>query len=318
MEREQVTETEVQELVELAARSTDGLAASRKWVVNPEVCRRYLAAAASASKPGAAAALPFLLRSARWRDEEAVDTIQEDRALAVFERSLRATMLYEVIVDASDRPLMVERVGAWDLTRLTRLVDESSEQVVRAHILVNERIRVRLDGGGGADGGGGGGGGGSGGGGGGDRRAVLVFDLQGLGMAHLACRSLLRLFGALSSLDAAHFPDTVGTIICLDAPRVFAALWAAVSRLVAAGTRNKLLVYANTARAEALGALRELCGAACLPRELGGACDDAPPYHIGCLPDLDVDRPEPPGGEAAGEDAGESRLCGETTRSEAA
>ena len=87
---------------------------------------------------------------------------------------------------------------------------------------------------------------------------MLVFDLQGLGMAHLACRSLLRLFGTLSSLDAAHFPDTVGTIVCLDAPRVFAALWAAVSRLVATGTRNKLLVYANTARAEALGALREL------------------------------------------------------------
>ena len=131
-------ETEVQELVELAARSTDGLAASRKWVVSPSVCRRYLAAAASASKPGATAALPFLLRSARWRDEQAVDTMLEDRALVNFEHSLRETMLYEVWSDASGRPLMVERVGAWDLARLTRLVDESPEQVVRAHILVQE------------------------------------------------------------------------------------------------------------------------------------------------------------------------------------
>ena len=109
---------------------------------------------------------------------------------------------------------MVERVGAWDLARLTRLVDESPEQVVRAHILVNERIRVRLDGGGGADGDGGaladGEASAADAGALTDRRAVLVFDLQGLGMAHLACRSLLRLFGTLSSLDAAHFPDTVG------------------------------------------------------------------------------------------------------------
>ena len=222
MEREQVTEAEVQQLVELAARSTDGLAASRKWVVSPAVCRRYLAAAASASKPGAAAALPFLLRSARWRDEQAVDAMQEDQALLGFERELRAAMLYEVWNDTSGRPLMVERVGAWDLARLTRMVDESPEQVIRAHILVNERIRLRLDGGGGAACGGGADGdggafadggastdGGVGGGALADRRAVLVFDLQGLGMAHLACRSLLRLFGTLSSLDAAHFPDTV-------------------------------------------------------------------------------------------------------------
>ena len=214
-----MTEAEVQQLVELAARSTDGLAASRKWVVSPAVCRRYLAAAASASKPGAAAALPFLLRSARWRDEQAVDAMQEDQALLGFERELRAAMLYEVWNDTSGRPLMVERVGAWDLARLTRMVDESPEQVIRAHILVNERIRLRLDGGGGAACGGGADGDGGafadggastdGGGALADRRAVLVFDLQGLGMAHLACRSLLRLFGTLSSLDAAHFPDTV-------------------------------------------------------------------------------------------------------------
>ena len=215
-----MTEAEVQQLVELATRSTDGLAASRKWVVSPAVCRRYLAAAASASKPGAAAALPFLLRSARWRDEQAVDAMQEDQALLGFERELRAAMLYEVWNDTSGRPLMVERVGAWDLARLTRMVDESPEQVIRAHILVNERIRLRLDGGGGsARGGGADGDGGAfadggastdGGGALADRRAVLVFDLHGLGMAHLACRSLLRLFGTLSSLDAAHFPDTVG------------------------------------------------------------------------------------------------------------
>ena len=185
-----VTEAEVQELVELAVRSTDGLAASRKWVVSPAVCRRYLAAGASAGVPGATAVLPFLLRSARWRDEEAVDAMLEDRALVSFERSLREAMLYDVWNDSSGRPLLVERVGAWDLARLTRLVDESPEQVIRAHILVNERIRVQIDadvdgrasaaGGPPALA---------------DRRAVLVFDLQGLGMAHLARPSLLRLFG---------------------------------------------------------------------------------------------------------------------------
>ena len=177
------------ELVELAARSTDGLAASRKWVVSPAVCRRYLAAGASAGAPGATAVLPFLLRSARWRDEEAVDAMLEDRALVSFERSLREAMLYDVWNDSSGRPLLVERVGAWDLARLTRLVDESPEEVIRAHVLVNERIRVQLDADADADGRASAAGGPT------DRRAVLVFDLQGLGMAHLARPSLLRLFG---------------------------------------------------------------------------------------------------------------------------
>ena len=291
----EVTETDVQELVELAAQSTGDLSTSQaKWIVSPAVCRRYLAAAASASKPGAAAALPFLLRSARWRDEWAVDAMLEDYALAAFERSLRAVLLYEVCIDASGRSVMVERVGAWDLARLTNLVDESAEQVVRAHVLVNEQIRVRLDSGGGADRRGGAA----------DRRAVLVFDLQGLGVGHLACRSLLRLFATLSRLDSEHFPDTVGTIVCVDAPRAFAALWAVVSRLVATGTRQKLLVYASTARAEALGALRELCGAACLPRELGGARDDAPPYSsVGIEAEGHVDHDDQP---EEGVDVGET------------
>ena len=266
----EVTETDVQELVELAAQSTGDLSTSQaKWIVSPAVCRRYLAAAASASKPGAAAALPFLLRSARWRDEWAVDAMLEDYALAAFERSLPAVLLYEVCIDASGRSVMVERV-------------------------VNEQIRVRLDSGGGADRRGGAA----------DRRAVLVFDLQGLGVGHLACRSLLRLFATLSRLDSEHFPDTVGTIVCVDAPRAFAALWAVVSRLVATGTRQKLLVYASTARAEALGALRELCGAACLPRELGGARDDAPPYSsVGIEAEGHVDHDDQP---EEGVDVGET------------
>ena len=45
----------------------------------------------------------------------------------------------------SGRSLMVERVGAWDLARLTRLVDESPEQVVRAHILVQEASFVMVN-----------------------------------------------------------------------------------------------------------------------------------------------------------------------------
>ena len=88
----------------------------------------------------------------------------------------------------------------------------------------------------------------------------------------------------------------MGTIVCIDAPRVFAALWAGVSRLVATGTRNKLLVYANTARPEALGALRELCGAPCLPSERGGSRDDALPYRRD-TDDVDGDG-DRPGGDA--------------------
>ena len=83
-----VTVNEVRELVKLATSSTDGLGASSSFVVDAAVCRRYLTAAATTPKPGPAETLPYLLSTARWRDENQVESLQHDRMIGDYERHL--------------------------------------------------------------------------------------------------------------------------------------------------------------------------------------------------------------------------------------
>lgn len=260
------TAAAVEELRALVAAAPDLDASSREWALGPSVCHRYLAAGIASAKPGAAEALPFLLRTARWRESQAVGgAMLADDALSAFEEALRPKLLYSLSRDRAGRPLMIERVGAWDLTELTRVMTDSAGEVMRAHVLVNERIRVSVDEAGFASEGA-------------DPRAVLVFDMDGLGLRHLASRKLLQVFSEMSKLDSDHFPHTVGTIFVVGAPRAFSALWAAASAFVAEGTKKKVSVFSWAAAAEAHATLRECVGEACLPRELGGELVGAPPY----------------------------------------
>ena len=260
----EVTAKDIKELVELAASSTDGLGASSSFVSDKAVCRRYLRAAATTSLPGPANTLPYLLATARWRDECQVETMLADRTLSDHERHLRTVLLYDLTVDHAGRPLMIERPGAWDVDDLSREVTEAEDEMVRAHVHVLEQIRLAVDGGGGVSRA--------------DRRAVLVFDMAGMGLRLLGSKTILRAFSRMSKLDADHYPETVGSIFVVNAPRAFSAAWAVAQPFVAEGTQKKVSVFSWAAATAAHEALSSCCGAACLPRELGGTRSNAPPY----------------------------------------
>ena len=136
--------------------------------------------------------------------------------------------------------------------------------MVRAHVHVLERVRLAVDGCGGDDQGAS------------DRRAVLIFDMAGMGLRLLASKTILGAFSRMSKLDTDHFPETVGSVYVVNAPRAFSAAWAMVQPFVAKGTQKKVAVFSWAAAAaanEALCGCCGCCGAACLPREL-----PPPPY----------------------------------------
>ena len=236
------------------------------------MCRHYLTAAATTPKPGPAETLPYLLSTARWRDENQVESLQHDRMIGDYERRLRQVLLYDLTVDHTGRPLMIERPGSWDVDALAREVTEAEDQMVRAHVHVLERVCLAVDGCGADDQGAS------------DRRAVLIFDMAGMGLRLLASKTILGAFSRMSKLDTDHFPETVGSVYVDNAPRAFSAAWAMVQPFVAKGTQKKVAVFSWAAAAAANEALCGCCGccgccgAACLPRELGGTRTNAPPY----------------------------------------
>ena len=140
------TDVERRELIELVGSHLDGLAEpSRRWAVDPAVCDRYLVCGECNGKPGAEATLPFLLGTARWRDEMVVHEMLTDEHLCAAELRVRSLLLYALSTDAKGRPLMIERCGAWDIPALSAFAAESAAELVRAHCLVNERIRIAVD-----------------------------------------------------------------------------------------------------------------------------------------------------------------------------
>lgn len=187
------------ELSRLLAESceAEGLSeGAAKWCSDQGVLQRYVDCANANGCP-AEQNVRFLTRTASWREEMLVDGMGEDEALRQVELKLRALMLYHLSRDSTGRPLMIQRVGAWDVAALTEFTSAHHEDVMRAHVLVDEWIRQQVDrlaienpipl----------------------ERQAVLIFDMEGLSWAHLSATSLMSLFSSMCKLDSDHFPDTV-------------------------------------------------------------------------------------------------------------
>lgn len=261
--------------VQLLVESAQGLSEEARQFCNATVCSRYMVAARD-NKQTAKDALLFLMSTVKWREEMGLENMETDKELLIFEADLQAhVLLYHLSVDAHSRPLLVERVGAWDLATVRKVISDpqSREAVMRAHFLVSERIRRLVDENHAAQkdshsavghpv----------------DMRATLVFDAKDLPWSIIGWRGLHVVFGEMSRLDAAHFPNTIGMIFILNVSRAVAAAWAVISEFVAIQTRYKVKIFSWTETTAAHAALCERCGAESLPPELGGCRTDSAPY----------------------------------------
>ncbi|KAA0705263.1 SEC14-like protein 1 [Triplophysa tibetana] len=99
---------------------------------------------------------------------------------------------------------------------------------------------------------------------------TCLVDLEGLNMRHLwrpGIKALLRIIEVVG----ANYPETLGCLLILRAPRVFPVLWTLVSPFIDENTRKKFLIYAGNDY-QGTGGLVDYINKDFIPDFLGGDC----------------------------------------------
>ncbi|XP_055041247.1 SEC14-like protein 1 [Misgurnus anguillicaudatus] len=99
---------------------------------------------------------------------------------------------------------------------------------------------------------------------------TCLVDLEGLNMRHLwrpGIKALLRIIEVVG----ANYPETLGCLLILRAPRVFPVLWTLVSPFIDENTRKKFLIYAGNDY-QGPGGLVDYINKDFIPDFLGGDC----------------------------------------------
>ncbi|XP_060945443.1 SEC14-like protein 1 [Limanda limanda] len=195
----------------------------------------------------------FLCQSLTWRKQHQVDFL-----LDTWERP---QLLQEYYTggwhhhDREGRPLYILRLGQMDTKGLVRALGE--EVLLRQVLSINEEGLRRCE----------------------ENTRVFgrpiscwtcLVDLEGLNMRHLwrpGVKALLRIIEVVE----ANYPETLGRLLILRAPRVFPVLWTLVSPLIDENTRKKFLVYAGNDY-QGPGGLVDYIDREIIPDFLGGDC----------------------------------------------
>ncbi|XP_064423664.1 SEC14-like protein 1 isoform X1 [Latimeria chalumnae] len=157
--------------------------------------------------------------------------------------------------DRDGRPLYVLRLGQMDTKGLVRALGE--EALLRHVLSINEEGLRRCE----------------------ENTNVFgrpiscwtcLVDLEGLNMRHLwrpGVKALLRIIEVVE----ANYPETLGRLLILRAPRVFPVLWTLVSPFIDENTRKKFLIYAGNDY-QGPGGLTDYIDREIIPDFLGGEC----------------------------------------------
>ncbi|XP_016422338.1 SEC14-like protein 1 [Sinocyclocheilus rhinocerous] len=157
--------------------------------------------------------------------------------------------------DKDGRPLYILRLGHMDTKGLVRALGE--ESLLRHVLSINEEGLRRCE----------------------ENTKVFgrpiscwtcLVDLEGLNMRHLwrpGVKALLRIIEVVE----ANYPETLGRLLILRAPRVFPVLWTLVSPFIDENTRKKFLIYAGNDY-QGPGGLVDYIDEEIIPDFLGGEC----------------------------------------------
>ncbi|KAL2086946.1 hypothetical protein ACEWY4_018005 [Coilia grayii] len=157
--------------------------------------------------------------------------------------------------DKDGRPLYILRLGQMDTKGLVRALGE--ESLLRHVLSINEEGLRRCE----------------------ENTKVFgrpiscwtcLVDLEGLNMRHLwrpGVKALLRIIEVVE----ANYPETLGRLLILRAPRVFPVLWTLVSPFIDENTRKKFLIYAGNDY-QGPGGLVDYIDKEIIPDFLGGDC----------------------------------------------
>uniref|UniRef100_A0A8C8MEY0 SEC14-like protein 1 n=1 Tax=Oncorhynchus tshawytscha TaxID=74940 RepID=A0A8C8MEY0_ONCTS len=195
----------------------------------------------------------ILCQSLSWRKQHQVDFLLDSWE--------RPQLLHDYYTggwhhhDRDGCPLYILRLGQMDTKGLVRALGE--ESLLRQVLSINEEGLRRCE----------------------ENTRVFgrpiscwtcLVDLEGLNMRHLwrpGVKALLRIIEVVE----ANYPETLGCLLILRAPRVFPVLWTLVSPFIDENTRKKFLVYAANDY-QGPGGLVDYIDREVIPDFLGGDC----------------------------------------------
>ncbi|KAJ8374144.1 hypothetical protein SKAU_G00047240 [Synaphobranchus kaupii] len=195
----------------------------------------------------------MLCQSLSWRKQHQIDYILEAWATpACLEEYYAGGWHFH---DSSGRPLYVLRLGQMDTKGLVKALGE--EALLRHVLSINEEGQKRCE----------------------ENTKIFgrpitcwtcVLDLEGLSTRHLWRPGVKALLRTIEVVEA-NYPETLGRLLIVRAPRVFPVLWTLISPFINENTRQKFLVYSgNSYHGE--GGLEDHIGKDIIPDFLGGDC----------------------------------------------
>uniref|UniRef100_A0A182NBD2 Protein real-time n=1 Tax=Anopheles dirus TaxID=7168 RepID=A0A182NBD2_9DIPT len=200
-------------------------------------------------------ATTMLQESLQWRKEHRIDDIlSEYKTPAVVEKYFPGGWHHH---DKDGRPLYILRLGTMDVKGLLKSVGEDELLKLTLHIC-EEGLRLMKD-------------------------ATKLFgkpiwnwcllvDLDGLSMRHLwrpGVKALLRIIETVEK----NYPETMGRVLIVRAPRVFPVLWTIVSTFIDENTRSKFLFFGGPDCMHAEDGIEQYINTDKIPSFLGGSCN---------------------------------------------
>ncbi|XP_074866779.1 SEC14-like protein 5 isoform X2 [Carettochelys insculpta] len=195
----------------------------------------------------------MLCQSLTWRKQYQVDYIlQTWRPPPLLEEYYTGGWHYQ---DKDGRPLYILRLGQMDTKGLVKAVGE--ESLLRHVLSINEEGQKRCE----------------------ENTNLFgrpitswtcLVDLEGLNMRHLwrpGVKALLRIIEVVED----NYPETLGRLLIVRAPRVFPVLWTLVSPFINENTRQKFLIYSGN-NYQGAGGLVDYLDKDVIPDFLGGDC----------------------------------------------
>ncbi|XP_052896891.1 protein real-time [Anopheles moucheti] len=200
-------------------------------------------------------ATAMLQESLQWRKEHRIDDILgEYKTPAVVEKYFPGGWHHH---DKDGRPLYILRLGTMDVKGLLKSVGEDELLKLTLHIceeglkLMKEATKLY-------------------------GKPIwnwcLLVDLDGLSMRHLwrpGVKALLRIIETVEK----NYPETMGRVLIVRAPRVFPVLWTIVSTFIDENTRSKFLFFGGPDCMHAEDGIEQYIDTDKIPSFLGGSCN---------------------------------------------
>jgi len=189
----------------------------------------------------------------KWRAENYVDNILHESHPV--DRSKWPRSFHGV--DKMGRPILIERIGCVDVKHLMEREHLDVQKLLRGHIRTQEYLCAlheecslkagRLI-----------------------ETSITILDLEGCGLLKHLNSHAREYFGSLAAIGQNYYPERMGRMLVINAPRAFPMAWSFVKSLLDRNTQDKIEVLSPHHSRQRL---LELIDPQYLPKYMGGACD---------------------------------------------